>query len=93
MNTIVVAVQGQVSSDLGGEVVILSLEDGIYYGLDEVGARVWSLIQTPTAVASIRDAILEEYDVDAPQCEHDLLALLDDLAARGLVEVRNEKGL
>jgi hypothetical protein len=91
MNTIVVAVHGQVSSDLGGEVVILSLEDGIYYGLDEVGARVWSLIQTPTAVSSIRDVILEEYDVDAPQCERDLLALLDGLAAHGLVEVRDGK--
>ena len=40
----VVAVQGQVSSDLGGEVAILDLNAGMYYGLDEVGVRVWDLV-------------------------------------------------
>jgi hypothetical protein len=40
----VVAVRDQVSSDLGGEVAILDLTGGMYYGLDAVGARVWELV-------------------------------------------------
>src|SRR6185295_19491986 len=91
INTIVVAAPGQIASDLGGEVVILNMEDGVYYGLDEIGSLVWSLIQEPRSVATIRDLLLEEYAVEADRCEHDVLALLDDMTARILIEVRDEK--
>jgi hypothetical protein len=48
-HSIVVATKDQVSSDLGGEVAILDLKAGVYYGLDTVGARIWNLIQEPRA--------------------------------------------
>jgi hypothetical protein len=85
----VVAAKDQVSSDLGGEVAILDLKAGVYYGLDAVGARIWSLIQEPRTVNEIRDILLEEYEVEPEHCERDLLALLRRLADEGLVEVRN----
>jgi hypothetical protein len=85
----VVAAKDQVSSDLGGEVAILDLKAGVYYGLDAVGARIWSFIQEPRTVNEIRDILLEEYDVEPERCERDLLALLRRLADEGLVEVRN----
>jgi Coenzyme PQQ synthesis protein D (PqqD) len=85
----VVAAKDQVSSDLGGEVAILDLKAGVYYGLDAVGARIWSLIQEPITVNEIRDILLEEYEVEPERCERDLLALLRRLADEGLVEVRN----
>jgi Coenzyme PQQ synthesis protein D (PqqD) len=85
----VVAAKDQVSSDLGGEVAILDLKAGVYYGLDAVGARIWSLIQEPRTVNEIRDILLEEYDVEPERCERDLLALLRRLADEGLVEGRN----
>ncbi|MBK9713266.1 MAG: lasso peptide biosynthesis PqqD family chaperone [Kouleothrix sp.] len=89
-DSIVVVSPDQVSSDLAGEVVMLNLKNGTYYGLDEVGAHVWALIQEPRAVAAIRDSILAEYDVEPERCEQDLLALLGDLADNGLIEVRDE---
>ena len=85
----VVAAKDQVSSDLGGEVAILDLKAGVYYGLDAVGARIWSLIEEPRTVNEIRDILLEEYDVEPERCERDLLVLLRRLADEGLVEVRN----
>ena len=85
----VVAAKDQVSSDLGGEVAILDLKAGVYYGLDAVGARIWSLIQEPRTVNEIRDILLEEYEVEPERCERDLLVLLRRLADEGLVEVRN----
>jgi hypothetical protein len=85
----VVAAKDQVSSDLGGEVAILDLKAGVYYGLDAVGARIWSLIEEPRTVNEIRDILLEEYDVEPERCERDLLALLRRLADEGLVEVRS----
>jgi hypothetical protein len=87
--SIVVASPDQVSSDLAGEIVMLNLKNGTYYGLDEVGARIWSLIQEPQPVAAIRDTILGEYDVEPERCEHDLLALLGELEGAGLIEVHD----
>ena len=87
-DTRVVAARDQVSAQLDGEAVILSLADGVYYGLDPVGASVWTLLEQPRTVAELRDAIVAEYDVDAPTAEADLRALLGEMAGRGLVELR-----
>ena len=88
-SSIVVAAKDQVSSDLGEEMVILNLKKGVYYGLDGVGVRIWHLIQEPRAVNEIRDLLLDEYDVEPECCERDLLALLEELVAEDLVEVRD----
>ena len=83
----VVASKDQVSCDLAGEAAILNLKNSVYYGLDPVGARIWALVQEPVTVAAVRDVILDEYDVEREQCEHDLLDLLQKLAAQGLIAV------
>jgi hypothetical protein len=90
VNSSVVAAKEQVSSDLAGEAVILDFKSGVYYGLNEVGASIWNLIQEPKTVNEIRDAILEEYEVEPEQCDRDLKAILQQLADEGLIEVRNE---
>ena len=88
-SSVVVAAQDQVSSDLAGEAVILNLATGSYYGLDDVGARIWGLLQQPCSVDVIRDAIVGEYEVEPDRCERDLLALLEELEAAKLIEVRD----
>jgi len=85
-----VAANDQVSSDLGGEVAILHLEAGMYYGLEEVGARIWNLIQEPRPVEEIRDILVSEYEVEPDRCESDLIVLLTRLADEGLIEVKDE---
>jgi hypothetical protein len=77
----------QVSCDLAGEAVILHLKSGEYFGLNEVGARIWNLIQEPKTVGAVLDAVLEEYDVALNQLEPDLLALLEEMANKELIEV------
>lgn len=72
--------------ELEGESVILNLENGVYYGLDPVGSFVWNLIQSPREINEIRDLMLDEYEVDPEKCMQDLLELLNDLAAKGLVK-------
>jgi coenzyme PQQ synthesis protein D (PqqD) len=80
----------QVSCDLAGEAAILNLADGVYYGLDPVGATIWNLIQQPRSVEEICARVMAEYDVGAERCQSDVLALLAELHSRGLIEVRNE---
>ena len=88
--SVVVAAKDQVSCDAAGEVVMLHLESGRYFGLDGVGARVWSLIQRPRRVSDILKVLLEEYEVERERCMRDLLALLRELAEKGLIQVRGE---
>jgi len=89
LNSLVQASPAQVSCDLGGEAAILNLDTGAYYGLDPVGARIWSFLATPTTIARLRDSILAEYDVDAARCEQDLVHLVQTLHAHGLVTVHD----
>ena len=82
-------VSADLSPDLSGEVVILDLRGGIYYELNGVGARIWELIQQPSLDKFVLDTLLKEYDVAPEQCEADFLALMEDMAGRGLVEVKD----
>ena len=81
------AIPDQVSCDLSGEAAVLSLRSGIYYGLNPVGARIWTLVQKPVIVTEILQTIVAEYEVDASVCEADLMQVLGDLATHGLLEV------
>ena len=88
--TVVRAAPSQVSTVLDGEAVLLELNRGVYFGLNEVGTRVWQLVQAPTPVAAVRDAICREYDVPPDRCFEDVTSLLDRLQNEGLVEVVDE---
>lgn len=79
----------QVSSDLAGESVILNLKTGMYFGLNEVGASVWNLLQQPRSVTDICTQILDEYEVDSEQCERDVLTLLNELIESDLIEIKD----
>lgn len=82
-------ISADISRDLSGDVVILHIKDGVYYELNETGAHVWSLVQQTCSFGAVLDALVAEYEVDASQCEADLLALVQDMVGRGLIEVRN----
>ena len=86
LQTLVRASVQQASADLHGEVVILNVGNWSYYGLEEIAARIWQLLQQPRKVVEIRDTILAEYDVTSERCEQDLLEFLKNLAGAGLIE-------
>jgi hypothetical protein len=88
LHTIVVAVSEQVSCPLGEESAILNLKSSVYYGMNPVGARVWDLLKQPKSVTELRNALLEEYEVDEVRCGNDLLALLETMRSEGLIEIR-----
>lgn len=90
LQSIIVASKSQVSCDLAGEGVILDVKSGMYYSLNAVGTQIWQLIQVPRVVSAVRDALLDAYDVEPACCERDLLALLQDLEEKGLIEVQDE---
>jgi hypothetical protein len=88
-DTTVVASPNQVSTSVGDEAVILGATAGQYFGLSEVGARVWAMLQTPRTVAELCTTICAEYDVTPTECEEDVIDLLNELLAKGLIDVRS----
>ena len=77
--------QEVLARQVGEETVMLDLAKGAYFGLDPVGARMWQLLAEGKTLAEVRDAIAEEYDAPRDAIERDLLALVDDLKAQGLI--------
>src|SRR5512134_2159698 len=84
LTTVVSASPNQVHARVGDDLVILELDSSMYYSLDPVGARVFELIQRPTSLGAIIDAIVAEFEVDAPTARTDVLALMDTLVAQKL---------
>ena len=89
-NSIIVASKDQIFCDMEKEVVILNLKNGLYFTLDGAGNRIWNLIQEPKPVSEIQDVVLAEYEIEPDQCKQDILALLEELAAEGLIEVKDK---
>jgi hypothetical protein len=73
-----------IAADMDGDLVMMSIESGEYFGLGGVGTRVWELIDTPRTLAQLTQAICAEYEVDAATCETDISRFLADLLANGL---------
>lgn len=84
----VVASDSQMSSDLAGEAVILNLANDNYYGLNEVGARVWKLIRERALTAQeICEVLQEDYEVSQEQCQQEVVALLRDMQDHNLIKI------
>jgi len=74
-------------SDLQSESVLLNLGSESYFGLDEVGTRIFSVLTSSPSIDAAYKQLLEEYDVDASVLRTDLIALVEQLVAQGLVEI------
>ncbi len=73
------------SAAVDGELVALDVTRGLCFGLDSVGARVWDLIETPAEIGAVCEALIADYDVAPEACRADVLVLMADLEAEGLI--------
>lgn len=76
------------SQELNGETVLLDLQGESYFSLNEVGTRIWQLIQSDKTVDETLNTLSDEYDVSREQLESDVDALLSKLTEAGLVILR-----
>ena len=70
---------------LEGEAVLLNLNTESYFGLDEVGARMWTLLTESDSIQTAYEVLVEEYDVTPEQLRADLTDLIDRLVEQGLI--------
>ena len=74
-------------SRLQEESVILNLDSERYFGLDDVGTRILTVLTSSESIGAAYESLREEYDIDDGVLRDDLLALVESLAQQGIVEV------
>ncbi len=78
---------GLLTTEVDGELMAMSVESGTCYGLNGVGTRIWELIGEPRSIDSLCAQLLREFEVEEAVCRREVIDLLEDLRAEGLVTV------
>lgn len=89
-DTTFLAVEGISYAELDGEAVLLDVNSGQYFGLNEVGASILDLVQTPITLGQMKEQILKEFEVDNEQLLDDITAFLEEMTESQLIRVANE---
>jgi coenzyme PQQ synthesis protein D (PqqD) len=76
--------EGVATQKAGSSLVLLDVDSGLYFSLDEVGERIWSLCDG-RSVREIVDGVCSEYDADRATVENDVLTLLGEFRAENLI--------
>jgi hypothetical protein len=77
--------------ELSGESVLLNLSSGKYYGLDEVGTRIWTVLTEHRNINDALNILLDEYDVDQERLSKDMILLIEDLVKNGLIQIDSQE--
>lgn len=85
LQSIIVQSKNFVQSEVDGEFTMMNVETGRYYGLRSIGARIWRLIEEPIPVVQVCERLRAEYDVEAAQCEKDVLEFTSSMVEAGLI--------
>jgi len=75
------------ATNLDDETVLMCIENGAYYGMENTARRIWELLESPRNVADLVTQLAEEYQVSPDVCEPDILDYLRELYSEGLVIV------
>ena len=75
------------AADLNGEIVMMNIDKGKYFALNEVGSRIWNMIVKPQKVGNIIDSLLTEYEIDRLTCENEVLNFLGRMYEAGLINI------
>jgi len=89
LSTTIVRAPDVYATTIDGDVVVFNVEKGQYYGMQEVGVRIWELIEQPASIAAVCDTLMDEFSVDRATCEQHVLKFVKDLREAQLIEVRD----
>ncbi len=87
LETVVVRRPGAMSAPVGNETATMNVDKGMYYGLDDIGTRIWELVESPCAVSAICDQLLAVYEVDVDTCRRDVIRFLGVLLDAEILDI------
>lgn len=76
---------GLVTAEMDGDIVMMNVESGTYYGLTGVGPEIWAALENPRSADDLIDHLLPRYEVSAEMLRQDINAFLTDMQKNGLV--------
>lgn len=87
MNSTIVRDNDIIFSELDGEAVMVSMEQGEYYGINPIGTRIWNEIETPRQVSDLCELLISDFNVTLEQCSKDVLVFLNVMVGKGVVKI------
>lgn len=76
-----------ISADLEEAIVMMDIEKGQYYSLNEVGSKIWDMLTEPIQVHAICENLMTDFDVSAEVCQQEVLAYLTELLELGIISI------
>lgn len=86
-NSVISAVDDVIDSEIDDELVMMNIDTGDYFGLNDVATAVWLKVRETTTYSDLIESLIEEFDVKPEQCETEVNELLTQLNAAKLIEV------
>ena len=83
----IVIPENVLTQELEGETILLNLDTDTYHGLDDVGTRIWQLLNEHKTIGAVLNQMISEYDVSEDILRHDLIKLSNDLLEAGLLQL------
>lgn len=87
---LIIQSEGFLVSDMDGEKVMLSIENGKYYNLGQIGGRIWELASSPVTISGLTEQLVSEYEIEPEVCEQQVQLFLKQLVDEGLVQVKRQ---
>ncbi len=84
-NTLLARNPDLIGADMDGEMVMMSIDKGAYYGINNMGSWIWNLLENEMTVLAIIDSVCDAYEVEAKQAHKDIMEFLSNLLEHGLV--------
>jgi Coenzyme PQQ synthesis protein D (PqqD) len=78
-----------IAAEVDQDLVMVSITNGFYYGVSDVGREIWEAIEHPKKISDLVDDLTATYNIDRSSCEEQTLSFLEDLLTEQLLQVRN----
>ena len=90
LNSLVSRDPSPVTADMDGELVMMSIKRGNYYGLGDIGSKIWQKLECPQRVDDLCHDLMGEYEIDRNTCETDVIEFLGQLLDESLIKIGDE---
>jgi hypothetical protein len=87
--TVIQQNKGFIVSDMGGEKVMMGIENGNYYNLGEIGGIIWDKMEQSITIGDLIDRLASEYDIEKEECGKQVLSFLESLQKENLIHIQN----
>jgi hypothetical protein len=76
-----------IHSVMDDEIVMMSVDQGLFFGIDKIGTHIWNLLETPIIVEELIEKLVAHYTVEREVCEIDTLLFLNDMLLKKVIMV------